>query len=265
MFKIISGDVREKIKELKKESVDCIITSPPYWRLRDYKNEKQLGMEETPEEYIKELCDIFDECNRVLKKQGTLFIVLNDSYSGSNSNSTTGRKDFKKQEKDLVVKKNKCVAKIKSLVGIPSMFLIEMINRGWRLRNKIIWHKPNVIPESVKDRFTNDYEEIFFFVKRRYYYFDLQFEEYKTDWIETFKKKNYNETSNKKNGRQMRTVWSVNTQGLKHNHFASFPEEIVERCIKAGCPKDGVVLDIFFRNRYNFIGCRKIRKKRNWN
>lgn len=245
MFEIINGDVREKIKELKKESVDCIITSPPYWRLRDYENEKQLGLEETPEEYIKELCDIFDECNRVLKKQGTLFVVLNDSYSGSNSNSTTGRKDFKKQEKDLVVKKNKCVAKIKSLVGIPSMFLIEMINRGWRLRNKIIWHKPNVIPESVKDRFTNDYEEIFFFVKRRYYYFDLQFEEYKTDWIKTFKKKNCLEKSSKDKGRQMRSVWSVNTQGLKHNHFASFPEEIVERCIKAGCPKDGVVLDIF--------------------
>lgn len=244
MFKIISGD-REKIKELKKESVDCIVTSPPYWRLRDYENEKQLGLEETPEEYIKELCDIFDECNKVLKKQGTLFVVLNDSYSGSNSNSTTGRKDFDKQTKDLIVKKNKCVAKIKSLVGITSMFLIEMINRGWRLRNKIIWHKPNAIPESVKDRFTNDYEEIFFFVKRRYYYFDLQFEEYKTDWVKTFKEKNYDKNSNKSKGRQMRTVWSINTQGLKYNHFASFPEEIVERCIGAGCPKNGVVLDIF--------------------
>ena len=245
MFKIISGDVREKIKELKKESVDCIVTSPPYWRLRDYENEKQLGLEETPEEYIKELCDIFDECNKVLKKQGTLFVVLNDSYSGSNSNSTTGRKDFDKQTKDLIVKKNKCVAKIKSLVGITSMFLIEMINRGWRLRNKIIWHKPNAIPESVKDRFTIDYEEIFFFVKRRYYYFDLQFEEYKTDWIKTFKKKNCLEKSSKDKGRQMRSVWSINTQGLKYNHFASFPEEIVERCIRAGCPKNGVVLDIF--------------------
>lgn len=260
MYKIINGDVREKIKELKKESVDCIVTSPPYWRLRDYGNEKQLGLEETPEEYIKELCDIFDECNRVLKKQGTLFVVLNDSYSGSNSNSTTGRKDFKKQEKDLVVKKNKCVAKIKSLVGIPSMFLLEMINRGWRLRNKIIWHKPNAIPESVKDRFTNDYEEIFFFVKRRYYYFDLQFEEYKTDWIETFKKNNYNETSNKKNGRQMRTVWSVNTQGLKHNHFASFPEEIVERCIRAGCPKNGVVLDIFLGTGTTLLVAEKLER-----
>lgn len=244
MFEIINGDVREKIKEFKKNTIDCIITSPPYWRLKDYGNEKQLGLEETPEEYIKELCDIFDECKRVLKKQGTLFVNLGDSYSGSNSNSTIGRK-MGNEVKDIVLKKNKCVAKGKSLVGIPSMFLIEMINRGWRLRNKIIWHKPNVIPESVKDRFTVDYEEIFFFVKRRYYYFDLQFEEYKTDWIKTFKKKNCLEKSSKDKGRQMRTVWSINTQGLKHNHFASFPEEIVERCMKAGCPKDGVVLDIF--------------------
>ena len=99
MFEIINGDVREKIKELKKESVDCIITSPPYWRLRNYENEKQLGMEETPEEYIKELCDIFDECNRILKKQGTLFVVLNDSYSGSNSNSIIKLHTFNKQIK----------------------------------------------------------------------------------------------------------------------------------------------------------------------
>lgn len=236
MFGIINGDVREKIKEFKKNTIDCIITSPPYWRLKDYGNEKQLGLEETPEEYIKELCDIFDECKRVLKKQGTLFVNLGDSYSGSNSNSTIGRR-MGNEVKDIVLKKNKCVAKGKSLVGIPSMFLIEMINRGWRLRNKIIWHKPNVIPESVMDRFTNDYEEIFFFVKREKYYFNLQYEPYKTDYKDN---SSYNEK-----GRRMRSVWSINTQGQKNNHYASFPEEIVERCINAGCPKNGVVLDIF--------------------
>lgn len=216
MFEIINGDVREKIKEFKKNTIDCIITSPPYWRLKDYGNEKQLGLEETPEEYIKELCDIFDECKRVLKKQGTLFVNLGDSYSGSNSNSTIGRR-MGNEVKDIVLKKNKCVAKGKSLVGIPSMFLIEMINRGWRLRNKIIWHKPNVIPESVMDRFTNDYEEIFFFVKREKYYFNLQYEPYKTDYKDN---SSYNEK-----GRRMRSVWSINTQGQKNNHYASFPEE----------------------------------------
>ena len=245
MIFFLNGDVREKIKELEKESVDCIITSPPYWRLKDYGNEKQIGLEETPDEFIQNLCNVFDECFRVLKKKGTLFVVLGDSYSGSNtSNSSTDRKQFHKKVKDVIMKKNKCKAKQKSLVGIPAMFMLEMINRGWRLRNKIIWHKPNAIPESVLDRFTNDYEEIFFFSKSRYYYFDLQYEPYKTNWAEKFVDVNGNSTFNEK-GRRMRTVWNINTQGIKDKHFASFPQELVRRCIISGCPQGGTVLDIF--------------------
>lgn len=244
MIKILNGDVREKIKELEKGSVNCIITSPPYWRLKDYGNEKQIGLEKTPDEFIKNLCDVFDECYRVLKNKGTLFVNLGDSYSGSNSNSSIGRKKYFKQIKDVNLPKNNCKAKRKSLVGIPAMFMLEMIKRGWRLRNKIIWHKPNAIPESVMDRFTNDYEEIFFFVKREKYYFNLQYEPYKTDWAEKYINFKGNSCYNEK-GRRMRTVWSVNTQGIKHNHYASFPLELVRRCLNAGCEKGGTVLDIF--------------------
>ena len=106
-MKIIHGDVREKLCEIKDDSVDCIVTSPPYWRLRDYKNQKQLGLEETPEEFIQNLCNVFDECYRVLKDTGTLFVNLGDSYSNSNSISTVGRRGFYKDVKDMTVKKTK--------------------------------------------------------------------------------------------------------------------------------------------------------------
>ena len=164
-MEIMHGDVREEIKKIQSNSIDCIVTSPPYWRLRDYGDNRQLGLEETPAEFIQNLCNIFDECHRVLKDTGTLFVNLGDSYSHSNSISTLGRRGFYKDVKDKILKKTKCMAKKKSLVGIPAMFMIEMINRGWILRNKIIWQKTNVMPESVKDRFTNDYEEVFFFTK----------------------------------------------------------------------------------------------------
>ena len=137
-MEIMHGDVREEIKKIKSNSVDCIVTSPPYWRLRDYGDNRQLGLEETPAEFIQNLCNIFDECYRVLKDTGTLFVNLGDSYSHSNSVSTLGRRGFYKDVKDKTLKKTKCMAKKKSLVGIPAMFMIEMINRGWILRNKII-------------------------------------------------------------------------------------------------------------------------------
>lgn len=158
MIDIKNGEALEELKKFQDSSVDCVVTSPPYWRLRDYGSDKQLGLEETPEEFIKRLCDIFDEIYRILKESGTVFVNIGDSYSGSNSISTIGRRGFYKTIKDMTLKKNNCLAKRKSLVGIPAMFQLEMVRRGWILRNKIIWHKSNVMPESVNDRFTNDYE-----------------------------------------------------------------------------------------------------------
>lgn len=272
MIEILHGDALEKIKLLKDKSIDCIVTSPPYWRLRDYENEKQLGLEETPEKFINTLCNFFDSCWRVLKDTGTLFVNLGDSYSNSDSVSTTGRRGFYKGDGlDMILKKEKCIARKKSLVGIPAMFMLEMIRRGWILRNKIIWHKSNIVPESVRDRFTNDYEEVFFFVKNEKYYFEKQYEPYAERTLNALKngiipnshkyleqeymknkpksrmrnvKKDWLKVVSEK-GRNMRTVWNIGTVGIKEAHFATFPEELVKRCILAGCPENGIVLDPF--------------------
>lgn len=263
---LIFGNTIDVLKNLDDESINCVVTSPPYWRLRDYGHEKQIGLEETPEKYINNLCDIFDEVFRILKDDGTLFINLGDCYSHSNSISSKGRKGFNKDEKDYFLKKNKCMAKRKSLVGIPAMFQLEMVKRGWILRNKIIWQKSNVMPESVRDRFTNDYEEVFFFAKNQKYFFNKLYEPYSEKTLHAFKNgkipnsHKYLEAGKSKcgmregkewlaivseKGRNMRTVWKIGTVGIKEAHFSTFPLELAKRCIEAGCPENGVVLDIF--------------------
>ena len=278
-MEIMHGDVREEIKKIKSNSINCIVTSPPYWRLRDYGDNRQLGLEETPAEFIQNLCNIFDECHRVLKDTGTLFVNLGDSYSHSNSVITLGRRGFYKDVKDKILKKTKCMAKKKSLVGIPAMFMIEMINRGWILRNKIIWQKTNVMPESVKDRFTNDYEEVFFFTKKEKYYFNKLYEPYADKTLNSFKdgkipnSHKYLEAGKSKcgmregkewinivseKGRNMRTVWSIGTVGIKEAHFSTFPKELAKRCISAGCPCNGVVLDIFLGSGTTLIVAKEL-------
>lgn len=266
MIKLILGDVSEVLKSFEKESINCVVTSPPYWRLRDYGDPRQIGLEETPEKFINNLCNIFDEVYQILKKDGTLFVNLGDSYSHSNSISTKGRKGFNKGIKDEILKKNNCMAKRKSLVGIPAMFQLEMIKRGWILRNKIIWQKLNIMPESVRDRFTNDYEEIFFFTKNQNYFFNKLYEPFSEKTLRSFKNgkvptsHKYLEAGKSKSGmrenrewlatvtdkgRNMRAVWKIGTVGIKEAHFSTFPIELAKRCIEAGCPDDGTVLDIF--------------------
>lgn len=169
--KFLRGDALTELRKLEGESVDCVMTSPPFWSLRDYGVEGQLGLESTFEEYISKLCDIFDEVHRVLKKEGTCWINLGDTYGG------TGQKnDFiaPKYKKGLDASFKRPNGKImeKSLCMIPFRFAIEMANRGWILRNTIIWHKPNAMPSSVQDRFTVDFEYLFFFVKSKKYYFE---------------------------------------------------------------------------------------------
>ena len=167
---IIQGDALTILKQLPNEIVNCCVTSPPYWSLRDYQVEGQLGLEKTFEEYITKLCDIFDQVKRVLRKDGTCWVNLGDSYNGSKSGNTNGvyadridksksyanSDSFKKEEQNIPTK---------SLCLIPQRFAIEMVNRGWILRNTIIWHKPNCMPSSANDRFTVDFEYLFFFVK----------------------------------------------------------------------------------------------------
>lgn len=279
MINLIQGSALEVLKGLDSKSINCVVTSPPYWRLRDYGSDQQIGLEETPEEFIANLCDTFDEVYRILKDNGTLFVNLGDSYSGNNAISTKSRRGFVKGIKDQMLKKNNCVAKRKSLVGIPAMFQLEMIKRGWILRNKIIWQKSNVMPESVNDRFTNDYEEVFFFTKNQKYYFNKLYEPYSEKTLHSFKdgkipnSHKYLEAGKSKTGmrdgrewlavvsekgRNMRTVWKIGTVGIKEAHFSTFPLELARRCVEAGCPKDGTVLDLFMGSGTTNIASAKL-------
>jgi DNA modification methylase len=231
--KVYVGDCLDVLKTFPSESIDMCITSPPYWGLRDYGVDDQLGLEETPEEFIDKLCDVFDEVKRVLKPAGSCWVNLGDSYCRTpgqqDKSGKTGIKTFK-YGYDFKHKKNYGSAyKPKSLVQIPSRFSIEMTNRGWILRNEIIWHKPSCLPASVKDRYTVDFEKMFFFTKNPKYYFKQQLE----DTVDSLK-------------RNKRTVWHINTATFKDAHFAVYPPDLLESPIDACCPNDGVVLDPFF-------------------
>ena len=224
----------------------------------------QLGLEPDFNLYIKHLCDIFDEVKRVLRKDGTCWVNLGDTYGGNNSRGSNGGRAGFGNEREGIFSRFES----KNLCNIPSRFSIEMQNRGWILRNKIIWHKPNCMPSSVTDRFTVDFEEIFFFVKNKKYWFEQQFEpwqdnnpndinrainghkKYNGKFKDEDKKGSFAFSESKvagdpRKGRNKRTVWKIPTQPFPDAHFAVFPEKLVETPIKAGCPKDGIVLDPF--------------------
>lgn len=265
--RIIRGDALGELRKFPDESIDCLVTSPPYWALRDYGVNGQFGLEKTFEEYITKLCDTFNEVKRVLKKTGSCWVNLGDSYSNSGKGGDSSRMyaqrhtqfgkicDIRRHGKPTRVKE----LPPKSLCNIPARFSIEMQNRGWILRNVIIWHKPNCMPSSVKDRFTVDFEYLFFFVKNKKYWFETQYEPLqessllrakynsyssKTDkgihggmnlknQLKVFEKINKGELS----GRNKRCVWRIATRPFRGSHFAVFPEDLVETPIKAGCPE----------------------------
>lgn len=235
--KIIEGESLTTLKTFKSESVDMCITSPPYWGLRNYNHENQLGQEKSPDEYIHNLCNIFDEVYRVLKNTGTLWVNLGDTY---------------------ISKKHKLKThKNKSLALIPHLFIIEMSRRGWICRNDIIWHKPNAMPSPVKDRFTVDFEYIFLFVKQEKYYFEQQKEQNKDSYngkrgssktrkkLESAMKGEIHEIRKTYETRNVRTTWSINTKPFKDAHFATYPDDLIRVPILAGCPENGIVLDPF--------------------
>ena len=275
--KIYEGDSLEVLKTFPDESIDMCVTSPPYWGLRDYGEDGQIGVEDTPEEFIDNLCDIFDEVYRVLKPEGSCWVNLGDSYvnhkgaytsRGQAINKRTSR-DEPKYGKKLYMKDHPFY-KDKSLAMVPSRFAVEMMRRDWILRNEIIWHKSSCMPASVKDRYTVDFEKLFFFTKKKKYYFKQQLEPLHTPYELLVKdkrgkgwegkgtggskkvnsvanhggNKTMGETMNP-DGRNKRTVWNVNPKGFKDAHFAVYPPELIEAPIDAGCPDDGVVLDPF--------------------
>jgi site-specific DNA-methyltransferase (adenine-specific) len=291
--KIFCGDSYSVLKSFPSGLVDCVITSPPYWALRDYgitpqiwdgdqqckhewdlRNLKDpmdrgghgdhdslkgiagrwqmkshqsgfcfkceawhgsLGLEPTFNLFIKHLCDIFDEVKRVSKDEGTCWVNLGDTYASTSSGNYPQ----------------------KSLCMIPFRFAIEMVNRGWILRNTIIWRKPNCMPSSAKDRFTVDFEYVFYFVKSKKYWFDPQYEALKQSSIERLQHNfNYNKgdiasavktsgikrfqerfLNNEVFGRNKRCVWTITTKPFKEAHFATYPPELCEIPIKSGCPE----------------------------
>jgi len=280
---ILQGDALTKLKELPDKSINMVMTSPPYWALRDYGIEGQLGLESTFDEYINNLCNIFDEVKRVLRDDGVMFVNIGDCYAG-NMGKKSGWTDNKLGfEKEDAIKKGVCLTKKtkiihqlpqKCLVGIPARFQIEMLNRGWILRNTIIWYKPSCMPSSAKDRFTIDFEYVFFFIKNKKYYFNQQFEPLSpvsikditnrknmakgtgekgskhfsknSPYSASMTNRSREEYYNLEKGRNKRCIWKINTAYYSEAHFATYPEELCETPIKAGCPKDGIVLDPFF-------------------
>jgi DNA modification methylase len=252
--------------------------------LRDYGVEGQLGQEKTFEEYIDKLCNIFDEVKRVLKKDGTCFVNIGDTYIGNGATRHKGYTDPKYSEGriggDCEPSGLKQSIESKNLALIPFRFAIEMQNRGWIVRNTIIWHKPNCMPESAKDRFTVDFEYVFFFVKNQKYYFEQQLEELAQSSIERAKhgisEKNKLKSGNyamqfdsvvkvyqkinsgEIKGRNKRCVWSITTKPFKGAHFAIFPPDLIEPMIKAGCPKGGIVLDPFMGSGTTAVVAKKL-------
>lgn len=340
---IIQGNTLTILKNIPDNSINMVITSPPYWGLRCYNTNPQvwdgdenckhewnteiirkrtngdvpgknsliakrrpndivnrpdiisntcikcgawkgeLGSEPTYEMYINHLIQIFNEVYRVLKDDGTCWVNLGDSYAGSNQGVGTKNLSSKQAsnrgtnymttETHKSLLKN-CGIKAKSLIGIPDRFKIAMVDNGWICRNDIIWHKPNAMPESVKDRFTDDYERLFFFTKNRKYYFEQQLEEYQSKPQKPVNKNQQNCNNGyttdrfsagyrdyySQGGRNKRSVWSINTKPFKEAHFAIFPEELIETPIKAGCPENGIVMDIFMGSGTTAVVAQKLNR-----
>lgn len=266
--KIICGDALETLKKLPDESIDCVVTSPPYWSLRDYEVTTQIGLERDFSLYLERLLAVFNEVRRVLKPAGTCWIVIGDTYGGSRvtkqASAVKDKNKFNRSSLGSVHTKGKFA---KCLLQIPARLAIEMIGRGWILRNEIIWHKPNCLPQSMKDRFTMNFEKIFFFTKSRKYFFNQQFEPVKNPerlrkryfnpdtehkWWNSDKKLPINSAAMERSrgkvlatGRNKRAVWSIGTVNFKGEHFAVYPPRLIETPILAGCPANGIVLDPF--------------------
>lgn len=232
MIQIKIGNCRKLLKEIPRKSIQSTITSPPYYGLRDYGEDDQIGLEETPEEYVANLVEVFREVRETLSDDGTLWLNLGDSYCG------TGHKKDKKDPKHKDGRNGQYFAvnnkidglKQKDLIGIPWMVAFALRNDGWYLRQDIIWHKPNPMPEPVKDRCTKSHEYIFLLSKNRNYYFDYQAIE---------------ELTSEKEKRRKRSVWKVNPANLKDAHFATFPEKLILPMVLATTIPGETILDPF--------------------
>lgn len=223
----------EVLNNIPEESIDMCVTSPPYYGLRNYGIDNQIGQEETKEKYIKNLITIFEQIKRVLKPQGTFWLNIGDTYCGTCNKGDYFDPKYKyRNGQKISINKKVTGFKPKDLLGIPWSIAFELQKKGWYLRQDIIWYKPNAMPESVKDRCTRSHEYVFLFSKNKKYYFNN----------ELIKVTCTTDLNRKKNRHD---VWNINTKPSKYMHGAVFPQELVDICIKAGCPDNGIVIDPF--------------------
>jgi len=290
---ILKGDCRDVLQlVIPDKSVHCCVTSPPYFGLRDYGVEGQIGLEQTPEQYVSELVSVLREVRRVLRDDGTLWLNLGDSYAGSWGNAGGHNRGKGTQRaitvgsvvKDQAERNGSFVPpgargykdagiKPKDLIGIPWRVAFALQADGWYLRQDIIWHKPNPMPESVRDRCTKAHEYIFLLSKSERYYFDH--EAMREDAVKgaagtTFNKGKTAEHHRGRSSdceriddgkRNRRGVWTVTTKPFKGAHFATYPPDLIKPCIEAGCPVGGTVIDPFFGSGTTGLVARNLGRK----
>jgi DNA modification methylase len=264
---LITGDCIESMKKMPAQCVNTCVTSPPYFGLRDYGMEGQIGLEDTPDAFVERLVEVFREVKRVLRDDGTLWLNLGDSYCNTNGYARAqpefqrkGRNDAPANDRNLDALHN-AGFKTKDLIGIPWRVAFALQADGWYLRQDIIWHKPNPMPESVRDRCTKAHEYIFLMSKSPKYYYDHEAikeeaktapamrdkagEGYQADYAKGQRFSDGERLWGADGKKNKRSVWSVPTIAYKGAHFATFPTELIEPCILAGCPEGGTVLDPF--------------------
>jgi len=269
-------------------SVNCVVTSPPYYGLRDYSVDGQIGLEQTPDEYVSAMVQVFREVWRVLRNDGTVWLNLGDSYAGSGNGSC----DYREESASISKNDNKygkhkpgmiTGLKPKDLIGIPWSVAFALRADGWYLRQDIIWHKPNPMPESVKDRCTKAHEYIFLLTKKARYWYDNEAIKEKANYdgrkdelfkgavkdytnsrpdgqVNTMTSRGHVRWQKNENGvrvRNKRSVWTVTTKPYSGAHYAVFPPDLIEPCILAGCPKGGIVLDPFIGSGTTCMVARK--------
>lgn len=260
-IKIINADVLDGLKSLPNEHVQCVVTSPPYWALRDYGNPGQIGLEKTPQEYLDKMTEVFREVRRVLRKDGTAWVNMGDGYGQQRGSGFNANIRIPEKSKNLRCDRIPAL-KPKDLIGMPWRLALALQADGWYLRSDIIWHKPNPMPESVTDRPTKSHEYIFLLTKSAKYYYDgdavreahdrpedqgkafgaglVGSDKGMSDAWQQVKTRIYNPL-----GRNKRTVWTIPTAPYPGAHYATFPPALPEICIKAGSAPGDTILDPF--------------------
>lgn len=284
MIEILQGNCLDKIKDLEDNSIDCVVSSPPYFGLRDYGVEGQFGLEKTYQEYLKNTVKVFETFKPKLKDTATIWWNVGDTYAMSSmrgKNSLFRSIDQSKSGIRNVKRSIPIGLKAKDLMMIPNRVAIALQEVGWYIRSEIIWHKPNPMPESVRDRPTSAHEKIWLVTKSKNYYYDSNSikEPLSSNSVKRLTQPNLIKQLGSKRGnggmksngnmkavgeltkRNKRNVWTVTTKPFKEAHFATFPPDLIEPCIKAGCPKDGIVLDPFGGSGTTGLVCKKLGRK----